>query len=217
MSWTKSKLYYYPITKEIYSLLDLTKPTSGLPTMVKLLSQSSQSELTLTKSSEICLLTDCLNTNIRIYSEGSSGEIFSVPVKLQNKLQSELGEQVENITGLTFGLFKFFFNKDTISGDKYLSDYEGIHEDMEIIGAAGFSKPYTFKRFPKTYEWPHWGYNRNTVDAACFIPNKQVILYGITVYSAQEPDFKMNYKIYIDDNMVEENDLTISEYQDKYF
>uniref|UniRef100_A0A7S3K7D7 PHR domain-containing protein n=1 Tax=Euplotes crassus TaxID=5936 RepID=A0A7S3K7D7_EUPCR len=118
---------------------------------------------------------------------------------------------------MSFGLFKFFRGSTIIDGDKFLSSYQDIEEDMEIIGAAGFSKPYKFMRFKSTYEWPHWGYNRSTVDAACWIPNKNVILYGFSVYAACEPQFNLSFKVYINDTVVEEGEMTCSDYEDKYF
>ncbi len=118
---------------------------------------------------------------------------------------------------MTFSLFKFFFGSTILEGDKYLSSYEGIQEDMEILGAAGFSKPYKFMRFKKTYEWAHWGYNNTTLDAAAWVPNKPVILFGFTLYAANIPEFQAEYKIYIDDKVVEEETIVLNEYIDKYY
>jgi len=104
-----------------------------------------------------------------------------------------------------------------VDGEKYLSSYEDINEGMTLIAAAGFSKPYKFKRFKKDYEYPYWGYSMGTTDAMSFVPNKAVILYGFTVYASDQLQFEIKYKLYVDDKVVEENEMTLSDWEDKFY
>ncbi len=182
-----------------------------------LANKDTQEEKVLSDPHDISLLRDYININIKIFAENDGGEVFSIPVKLQNKLSNELGEQVEAITGMTFGLFKFFCRSVVVNGDKFITSYPDIQDEMTLLAAAGFSKPFVFKRFKKPYEWPYWGYSLGTTDAMQFCPNKPVILYGFTLYATDQPQFEVKYKIYVDDQVKEEHEMTLSDWEDKYY
>ena len=182
-----------------------------------MLKENGKDEIKLDQDIQIDSLRDYININIKLYHETNSGEIISLPIKLQNKLETELGDPIEGITGTTFALFKFFHKSHILNGDKFLNSYPDVKEGMTIIGAAGFSKPYCFKRFKKPYEYPYWGYYGNTIDAIAFVPNKPVIFYGFVLYATDQPQFQVKYKIYVNDSEVEAEELTLSGWEDKYY
>ena len=98
--------------------------------------ENGKDEIKLDKDIKIDSLRDYINVNIKLYHETNSGEIINLPIKLQNKLETEIGDPIEGITGKIFALFKFFHKSHTLNGDKFLSSYPDVKEDMIIIGVA---------------------------------------------------------------------------------
>lgn len=144
-------------------------------------------------------------------------KLLTLVLSCRNKLEDELVDPIEGTTGKTLAMFKLFKDCKMIDKDMFISNYDSAQDDITILAATGFSDPHTFKRFKKPYEYAYWGYYGSTTDAIGFIPTQNVILCGFTLYSTDQPQFQIKYKIYVDDNVVEEDEMTLSEYEDKYY
>lgn len=87
-----------------------------------------------------------------------------------------------------------------------------------MFATTGYSKPFVFKRFKNPYNYAYWGYYGNSWDAIAFIPNQNVVLCGFTLYGTDRDSYEMRYKIYVDDQVVEEEDLIeCSDWEEKYY
>lgn len=212
------RLYYYPSTESCYNIIEVKKDAEGKVESVKMVKQHGSDEVTLSKESDIKTLRDYVIVNISIFNDNVCSDILNLQIKLQTKLENEIATPLQGATGKVLTMFKFFQDSNLVDKEMTLSNLRDVKDEMIIIAAAGFSKPYIFKRFKKPYEWPYWGYYGTTIDAVAFVPNQNVIFAGFTLYSTDQPSFECKYKIYVDDNVVEEDDtLKCSDWEDKFY
>lgn len=213
-----TKLYYYPTNDSVYKVLEVKKDADGKVNFVKMVHYKDNSEITLEKDSEISTLRDYVWVNVKIYTDNILSTIINTKVKLQNKLDAELGDPIQGATNSTISMFKLFMGSKLVDKESFLSSHDDVKDDLSILATTGFSKPRVFKRFRKPYEWPYWGYYGTTTDAIAFVPNQNCIIAGFTLYATDKPSFECKYKIYVDDNIVEEEDaFTCSEFEDKFY
>lgn len=219
-----NKVYYYPSQGCCYTVLSVQKDSSGKPSKVKLSKHGNtkagkDKEIELDSDKDISSLRDYVMVNVRVYSDTEPCSIISTPIKLQNKLETELTEPMVGATGKSLTMSKLFHNSKAIDKESTLaSECDNIEDNMILFATSGFSKSYKFKRFPKPYPYPYWGYYGTSWDGIAFIPNQNVILNGFTVYSTESNSFQLRYKIYVDDVMVEEEEcLTLSDWEEKYY
>lgn len=92
-------------------------------------------------------------------------QVVEVKVKFRNKLQTELSGRIEAVTGIGFDNFKFFLKGKQVDTKKYLSDLEGVEENMEILAVEGKRKSYVYRRFVKIHEEDEWEYYPEEEDA----------------------------------------------------
>jgi hypothetical protein len=135
----------------------------------------------------------------------------------RNKLEDELADPIEGATGKTLAMFKIFKDSKLVDKDMYISNYDNVQDDVTLLAASGFGTSHTFKRFKSFCEYAYWGYSPGSPDAICFTPNQNVILCGFTIYTSDQLQFEIKYKIYVDGDMVEEDELTVTDYDDKYY
>lgn len=212
------RLYYYPKTESCYNIIEVKKDADGKIESVKMVKKNGSDEVTLSKDIDIKTLRDYVFVNISVFNDNVCSDILNIQIKLQTKLETEIAAPLQSATGKLLTMFKFFKDSDVVDKDISLSNLSDVKDEMNIIAAAGFSKPYTFKRFRKPYEWPYWGYYGTTIDAVAFVPNQNVIFAGFTLYSTDQPSFECKYKIYVDDNVVEEDDnVKCSDWEDKFY
>ena len=126
-------------------------------------------------------------------------------MKLNNKLEGEVGEVILGATGIELSSFKFFKDSKFVNKDAIISSLDNVKDEMELVAMVGLSKPSIFRRFGNPSESRGWGHHGRYVDAIIFIPNQNVIVSGFSLYAALDyPSFEWTYKIYINDNLVQE-------------
>lgn len=197
------RLYYYPKNKSVYKILEVKK-NDGVYESIKMTIPESSDEITLDKTAEIDTLRDYVFINLKIYSGSVIEDIVNTKVKLQSKLEDELRGPVMGATGNGITMFRFFHNSEIIDKEDMLSKLKDVKDNMYLFATTGYSKAYKFKRFAKPYEWPYWGYYSTTIDAIAFTPNQNVVLCGFTLYGTDRDSFELKYKLYVDNNVVEE-------------
>lgn len=207
---SSNKLYYYPKNEKCYRVIKVNQE-EGKTTSVTMTehineSQSLVKETITLSDKDIDTLRDYIFINLKFHSDGAIEDTVNTKIRLQRKLEDELQGPVLGATSKTLTMFKFFFNSKLLDKEDMISKYDGIKDEICLYACTGYSKAYTFKRFHKPYEWPYWGYYGTTVDAIAFIPNQNVVLCGWSIYGTDRDSFELKYKIYVDDNIVEEED-----------
>lgn len=202
---SSGRVYFYPKTNKCYNVVE-AKKENGETVYAKMVEHKGEAELILTDLDEISTMRDYVFVNIKLCGEYGTEDIINAPIKLQGIIESELSSAIMGATGRGISMFKFFHDANLVEKDNTLSKLSNIKDNMFLLGTTGFSKMYTFKRFPKTYEWSYWGYYGTTIDAIAFTPNQNIVLCGFTIYATDREYFELKYKIYVDDNVMEEED-----------
>lgn len=216
---TSMKMFYYPAKESVFNILEVKKDDNGTPNFVKMVPPDSSDEITLEDPDEISTLRDYIYLSIKVLSNTDAPQILNSIAKLGGKLENEVGDSLKGSTGRTISMFKFFTEKKMFDKSSMISSIPNVSDNTCLVATSGFSKPFIFKRFQKMYEWPYWGCSGYSPEAIAFIPNQEIILQGFTLYvSDNSAGFECYYKIYIDDDVVEESGVfKITEYEDKYF
>ena len=146
----------------------------------------SSEELVLGDQDCISALRDYIDIFIRIYTENVSNFTISTSVKLNNKLEVEVGEVIQGAIGIALSSFKFFKDSKFVNKESFISSLDNIKDGMEFVAMAGLSKPSIFRRFGMPSEYKSWGHNGRYLDAITFIPNQNVIVSGFSLYAAHD-------------------------------
>mmetsp|Transcript_28084 Transcript_28084/g.24811 ORF Transcript_28084/g.24811 Transcript_28084/m.24811 type:complete len:357 (-) Transcript_28084:29-1099(-) len=120
--------------------------------------------------------------------------------------------------GQNFSKYKLFHNQKLLDGNSEFSKIFENGKDTYIYAFESVGKPKKWTRFPRAYEHGTWS-SGGSADAIAFTPNKSITLAGFQFYVPKdESECEMNYKITIDDKVVEESETKeYKDWEDTYF
>ena len=216
----QSMYLYFQQNMSICKVIEVKKDWDYQPTFVRMVKHDSEEELVLEDQESIKLLKNNIQVRVRVFLEKISNLVISTSVKLNNKIGNELEKAIKLETGASLSTIRLFKDSKSVSKDTFVFSIDNIKDDMELIAVAGLSKPSFFKRFYTTGNSHGWGHHGKLIDAIAFIPNQYVFVSGFSLYAALDyPSFEWTYKIYVDDNLVEEqNDpVTCTDYEEIYY
>ena len=120
---------------------------------MRLVEHGSSEELVLDDQDCISALRDYIDIFIRIYTENVSNFTISTSVKLNNKLEVEVGEVIQGAIGIALSSIKFFKDSKFVNKESFISSLDNIKDGMEFVAMTGLSKPSIFRRFGMPSEY----------------------------------------------------------------
>lgn len=215
----KGKLYYYPKEKKVFTVSDIKKDSNGSVVSANLNEKITGKSITIDSAEDLQSIRDTVNINLKFALSNGESPMVNAKVKLQNALEKELEEVVKSSIGKSISMFKLVHNGVIFDKSKYISSLEDVQDGIYFYAIVGFSTMHKFIRFRTDYYSPYWYSNATTPCALMYIPNDTVFICGFSVFAHRDGrPFELQYKIYVDDKVVEESDTqTITEYEDKYY
>ena len=111
-----------------------------------------------------------------------------------------------------------FFKGKSLDKGGWIAQIENITDGDIIYASEALGKPFIFKRFKEPNNTWFWCNNGCSADGIIFVPTQNVRVWGFTWYAANQKDsYEMKYRVKIDNNSVEEDQISASGWEDKYY